>query len=208
MIRSLKNALLLCSLLLPASFPLFAAETLTLDNEHSYVLWHVKHLGFSTQSGKWYVNGTLILDKDKPENSQVKATVNVADLITGIPELDKHLKAKLFFDAARFPTATFVSNKVDVLSKNSAKVHGTLTLRGVSKPVTLDVVFNKAGKNPVNERMTAGFSATTTIKRSDFGLNAFLPNVGDEVKIEIEAEAYKADDAAKTKPEDNNAAKK
>lgn len=198
-------------LLLPISFPAFCAEKLILDDQHSYVLWQVKHLGFSTQSGKWYVKGTLVLDKEKPENSKVEATVKIADMITGIPELDKHLKAKLFFDVQRFPTATFVSNKVEVLSDNSAKVYGTLTLHGVTKPVILDVTLNKVGKNPINEKMTAGFSATTTLKRSDFGINAFIPKVGDEVKITIEAEAYKADEASKTPTahqENNDAAKK
>ncbi len=73
-----------------------AAETLTLDPEHSYILWQISHLGFSTQAGKWYVNGTVTLDKDKPENSKVNATIKLADIVTGIPELDKHLKGKLF----------------------------------------------------------------------------------------------------------------
>lgn len=211
MIRNFIRFFLPGLLFLPVSFSAFCAEKLILDNQHSYILWQVEHLGFSTQSGKWYVNGTLMLDKEKPENSKVEATIKIADMITGIPELDKHLKAKLFFDAQRFPTATFVSNKVDVLSDNSAKVSGTLTLRGVSKPVVLDVTLTKVGKNPINERMTAGFKATTIIKRSDFGINAFIPKVGDEVKITIEAEAYKADEASKTatdNQESNNAAKK
>ncbi|CEK11449.1 YceI family protein [Legionella hackeliae] len=211
MIGNFKRLFLSSILLLSASFTASSAETLILDNQHSYVLWQVSHLGFSTQSGKWYVNGTLVLDKDKPENSKVDVTIKIADIITGIPELDKHLKAKLFFDVEHFPTATFVSNKVEVLSKNSAKVYGTLTLHGISKPVTLDVTLNNVGQNPVTERMTAGFSATTTIKRSDFGINAFLPKVGDDIKITIEAEAYKADDTSKTKEDSqgtNNASKK
>ncbi|ASQ45222.1 YceI family protein [Legionella clemsonensis] len=212
MIRNFIRLFLSSILLLPVfSFSAFCAEKLILDNQHSYVLWQVKHLGFSTQSGKWYVNGTLILDKEKPENSKVEATIKIADMVTGIAELDKHLKAKLFFDAQRFPTATFVSNKVEVVSDNSAKVSGMLTLHGVSKPVVLDVTLNKVGKNPINERMTVGFSATTTINRSDFGINAFIPKVGDEVKITIEAEAYKADEASKTVTDNqanSNAAKK
>ncbi|WP_320205180.1 YceI family protein [Legionella jordanis] len=171
-----------------------AAEKFILDNQHSYVAWRIQHLGFSTQTGKWYASGTLLLDQEHPENSKVEARVNVADVITGIPELDKHLKDKLFFDVKNYPTATFVSNKIEVLSKNSAKVEGVLKLRGISKPVTLNVTFNKAGKNPINDRITVGFSATAKIKRSDFGMRAFLPNLGDEVDIDIQAEAYKADD--------------
>lgn len=167
-----------------------AAETLIIDNQHSYVLWQIEHLGFSTQAGKWYVNGTLILDKDKPENSKVDATIKIADIVTGLPELDKHLMGALFFDVAKFPTAHFVSNKVEVTGKDTAKIEGILTLHGVSKPVTLDVKLNKVGQNPIYDRMTAGFTGTTVIKRSDFGINGFLPQVGDDVKLDIAVEAY------------------
>jgi polyisoprenoid-binding protein YceI len=169
-----------------------APETMTLDPNHTYVLWQIKHLGFSTQAGKWYATGTLVLDKDKPENSKVNATFQIASMVTGLPELDKHLKGKLFFDVEQFPTATFVSDKVDVTSQNTAKVHGMLTLHGVSKPVILDVTLNQVGKNPVTDKMTAGFSAKTKIKRSDFGMNTLSPALGDEVNLDVEAEAFKS----------------
>ncbi|HAU0123683.1 TPA: YceI family protein [Legionella pneumophila] len=165
-------------------------QTLTLDNQHTYVLWKVKHLGFSTQAGKWYASGQLVLDKDNPQQSKVNVTINVDDIVTGIPELDKHLKGKLFFDTKQFPTATFVSNRVEVMGKNKAKVYGMLTLHGVTKPIILNVILNKAGINLLNDRETAGFSATTSLKRSDYGIKALIPEVGDDVEIEIEAEAY------------------
>lgn len=167
-----------------------APETFKLDNQHTYVLWSIQHLGFSTQTGKWYVSGELVLDKDHPDQSKVNVSINIADVVTGIPELDKHLKGKLFFDVAKFPEATFVSKKVDVLSDKSAKVEGILTLRGVSKPIVLDVTLNKVGENPINNRNTVGFTATATIKRSDFGMDALLPDLGDEVTLQIGAEAY------------------
>lgn len=187
--RSLVALLILSFFTLSASA---APETLILDNQHTYVLWSIEHLGFSTQAGKWYVNGEVTLDKDNPKNSKVNATIKVADVVTGIPELDKHLKGKLFFDTAKFPTATFVSNKVDVLNKSHAKVSGMLTVHGVTKPVVLNVTLNKAGKNPINDKMTVGFTATTVIKRSDFGMNTLKGDLGDEVKIDIGAEAYQA----------------
>ncbi|HCD9499193.1 TPA: YceI family protein [Legionella pneumophila] len=165
-------------------------QTLTLDNQHTYVLWKVKHLGFSTQAGKWYASGQLVLDKDNPQQSKVNVTINVDDIVTGIPELDKHLKGKLFFDTKQFPTATFVSNRVEVMGKNKAKVYGMLTMHGVTKPIILNVILNKAGINLLNDRETAGFSATTSLKRSDYGIKALIPEVGDDVEIEIEAEAY------------------
>ncbi|BCA95466.1 hypothetical protein TUM19329_18270 [Legionella antarctica] len=165
-------------------------ETFTLDKNHTYVLWSIKHLGFSDQVGKFYVTGQLVLDKDHPDQSKVNATIKIADLATGLPEFDKHLKDKLFFNQEKFPTATFVSDKVDVSSKDSAKVHGMLTLHGVTKPVTLNVTLNKTGINPISNKNSVGFTASTEIKRSDFGMNTLVPDVGDEVIIQIGAEAY------------------
>jgi len=190
-IKSVFRYFLACSIGLTASLPLHAeAEQFTLDSQHSYVLWEIEHLGFSKQVGKWYVDGFVLLDKEHPEKSKVEATVNIANIVTGLPELDKHLKSKEFFDVAQFPKATFVSNKVDVINNTTAKVTGTLTLHGVTKPVTLMVKMNKIGKNIINDKMSAGFTATTTLKRSDFGMNALLPALGDEVTIQIGAEAY------------------
>lgn len=163
--------------------------TLTLDNKHSYVLWTIKHLGFSTQAGKWYAQGELVLDKDHLNKSKVNVTINVANIVTGLPDFDAHLKGKLFFNTEKFPTATFVSDKVQVLGKNKAKVHGMLTLLGVTKPVVLNVTLNKVGINPVNNKNTAGFSATASIKRSDFGMTTLLPDVSDVVNLEIGVEA-------------------
>lgn len=172
--------------------PVTAAETYTIDPMHSVIEWHVSHFGFSSPSGKWYVNGTLQLDESKPQNSKADVTIQVEDVITGIPKLDKHLKTDEFFDVKKYPTATFVSNKVTVTGKNTAKVQGILTLHGVSKPVMLDVTLNKLENHPITEKKTAGFTAKTTLKRSNFGMNTFLPGVGDKVKIDIEIEANKA----------------
>ena len=190
MIKKLIRCTLASLIGLMMALPLYAAEKFVLDNQHSYLLWEIEHLGFSRQVGKWYVDGFVILDKEHPDQSKVEASIDIANIVTGIPELNKHLKAKGFFDVAAFPKATFVSNKVDVINDTSAKVTGTLLLHGVSKAVTLMVTLNKVGKNPINEKMGVGFTATTTIKRSDFGINAFLPNLGDEVTIHIGAEAY------------------
>jgi polyisoprenoid-binding protein YceI len=191
MIKKLLAILSLCLLQLAASSAVLAADTFTLDPQHTYVLWHIKHFGFTTQVGKLYASGTLVLDKEKPQNSKVNATMQIANISTGIDELDKHLKGKLFFDAEQYPTATFVSDAVHISGKSTAKVHGMLTLHGVTKPVTLNVVLNQEGVNPISDKMTAGFSATTIIKRSDFGISTLLPGLGDEVKLDIEAEASK-----------------
>jgi polyisoprenoid-binding protein YceI len=186
------RGILLGSLSLFALTNTYAApETYTLDPNHSYVQWNVKHFDFSTQTGKWWAEGTLILDKDNPEKSSVEASVKINTMITGIDELNKHLQSALFFDAKKFPIASFKSDKVEVTGKSTAKVHGVMTIHGITKPVTLDVTFNKADINPITNKMTAGFTATATLNRSDFGVSGLLPGVGDEVILEINAEGSK-----------------
>lgn len=178
-------------LLFPFTLSAYAAETYTLDPTHSYVLWHINHLGFSTQTGKWMAEGTLELDQGKPANSKVNVTIQMANIVTGVPKLDEHLAGADFFDVKQYPTATFVSDKVTMNGKDKATIHGMLTMHGVSKPVVLNVLLNKMAVNPIDNKMTAGFSATTQIKRSDYGMKSLLPWLGDDVKIDIGVEAKK-----------------
>jgi polyisoprenoid-binding protein YceI len=166
-------------------------ENYTFDAQHTSVLWHIDHFGFSKPSGKWMASGTALLDEENPAKSKVNVEIQMANVVTGIPELDKHLQGPLFFDVKKFPTAIFVSHTIEVTGKTTAKVDGILTLHGISKPVSLDVVLNKNGENPVTNKKSAGFSAVTILKRSDFGIVTLLPDLGDNVHIEIEAEAYK-----------------
>ena len=172
-----------------ASSAYAAAETYTLDPSHTNIIWQINHFGFSNPSGKMTkTEGTVTLDEKHPENSKVTATISTNDILTGIPKLDEHLKTADFFDSAKFPIATFASDKVELSGKDTAKVHGNLTLHGVTKPITLEVKLNKVGINMMNKK-TAGFSASTTLKRSDFGIMKYLPALGDEVPVSIEAEA-------------------
>jgi polyisoprenoid-binding protein YceI len=184
----MKQVLILMGLLF-CTLSAQAADTYKLDPQHTYVEWHIEHFGFSSQSGKWMASGTLVLDEQKPQNSKVDATIQVATMTTGVPELDKHLQGKLFFDVSKFPTATFVSQKIDSVTKKTAKIHGNLTVRGITKPVILNAKLNKEGVNPITNKKTIGFSATTTLKRSDFGITTLLPGLSDTVKLNIEAEA-------------------
>lgn len=181
----LTAAVLSCALVMPA----FATEIYKLDPLHTAVVWRVSHLGFSYPSGKFMnIDGTLVLDQKNLAASKVNVTIPVALVETGVPKLDEHLKNKDFFDAATYPTATFISNTVDVTSKDTMIVHGTLTLHGVSRAVDLDVRLNKLGDNHLKVP-SAGFSATATIKRSDFGIDIGVPMLADEVRLEIETEA-------------------
>jgi len=176
------------ALLIPLS-ALGASKSYTLDPNHTYVLWHVNHFGFSNPAGKWLAQGKLDFDQDNLQNSKVNVTINMADLDTGIDKLTQHLKSQAFLDVAKYPTATFVSDSVESSDNKTATIHGTLTVHGVSKPVTLTTVINKVGMSPVSNKETVGFTAHTVLKRSDFGVSAYLPGLGDEVKIEIEGEA-------------------
>lgn len=201
---SFLSALLAFTLLNTAAFA--AAETYALDPNHTNVNWQANHFGFSNPSGKFAdTTGTLVLDEAKPENSKVTVDISPANIVTGIPKFDEHLKSKDFLNVLEFPKAKFVSDKVELIGKDKAKVTGTLTLLNVSKPIVLDVTLNKIGVNPMTQKKTAGFSATTTIKRSDFGISMYVPNVSDEVKIAIESEANLVDASAIAAPIPANA---
>jgi len=178
---------LLFSFVIPAHA---AAETYNFDPMHTYLIWHINHFGFSIQAGKFsMIDGTLVVDEAKPQNSKVTVTIPMDKLSTGIPKLDEHLASGDFFNVEKFPTATFVSNKVVVSGKNTGKVYGILTLLGISKPVTLDVKMLKVGMYPMKNIKSIGFSATTEFKRSEFGMDKYLPALADEVKIDIGVEA-------------------
>lgn len=167
------------------------ATTYTLDPDHTYVLWRVSHFGFSSPSGKWHAKGTLVLDERKPEGGKLDVTIDIASLETGLTKFNDHLISDEFLHASKFPTAKFVSDQITITGKNTAKVQGKLTLHGVTKPVILDVTLNKVDISPVSNKKTAGFTATGEFNRSDFGIKAFLPGVGDKVNLLIEAEAVK-----------------
>lgn len=164
-------------------------QTYTIDSSHTAVVWDIDHFGFSKPSGKFMdITGSIELDQQNPSLSKVEVIIPVDKVNTGVEKLDEHLKGADFFDVAQFPNATFVSTKVEKISEKALKVTGDLTLHGVTKEVVLDVNINKIGEN-IFKKQTAGFSATATIKRSDFGITTYLPGLGDEVSLQIQSEA-------------------
>jgi len=180
------------------AFSANAAELYQFDPFHTTVSWSANHFGFSNVTGKFVgAEGKISLDEKNPQSSSIAVIINIDSLDTGIAKLDTHLRSHDFFDLENFPTAKFVSNSIVVKSKNRALVKGDLTLRGVTKPVTLDVKLNKSGVGMMTQKKTMGFSATTKIKRSDFGMTYALPGVSDEVKLEIESEVMLAADEKK-----------
>lgn len=190
MLRLIKKVMIATVVLFLLPISVFASETYTIDPMHTYVLWHISHFGYSVQVGKFtMIEGQITVDDKKPEKSIVNVTIPMNNIVTGIPKLDEHLSSPDFFNVQKYPTATFKSDKVVVTGKNKGKVYGTLTLLGVSKPVVLDVVLLKEGVHPMKNVKSLGFAATTTIKRSDFGISKYVPALGDEVQIDIGSEA-------------------
>lgn len=170
-----------------------APVTYTLDPTHTMVLFSWNHFGFSNPTANLGgVDGTLVYDEADPTKATLTATLPLSSLDTFVPKLDEHLKSADFLDAAKYPTVTFKSTKVATAGKGKLKVTGDLTVHGVTKPVVLDVTVNKVGPHPMMKVQSAGFDATATIKRSDFGVGAYVPNVSDEIKIRITTEVHDA----------------
>ena len=165
------------------------AGTYKLDSAHGKITWSVDHMGFSTYVGQFVaVQANLTLDPANPSASTLTATIPLTEVDTNSDGLDAHLQTADFFDTANHPVATFVSRSVtiDAADPSEAVVVGDLTLRGVTRPVTMAVEFNQAG--PSMGAYKAGFDGEATIKRSDFGIAYGLPVLGDEVTLHIEGE--------------------
>lgn len=180
-----------------ASAPAFAAPvTYTLDPTHTNVLAQWSHFGYSHPFANFGdVQGTLVYDADDVSASRVEVTLPLSGLEAFSSKFNEHLRSADFFDAQKFPEATFRSTRVEQAGENRLKVTGDLTIKDNTRPVVLDVTLNKAAVHPMSNAPTIGFDATTTIKRSDFGVGAYAPHVGDEVTLRIttEASAPKAD---------------
>lgn len=176
-------------------------STWTIDSSHSLVEFSVKHLMITTVKGRFgSVAGTLSLDAERPERSSASVTIDAASIDTRTEQRDQHLRSADFLDVANHPSLGFESTRVVgsfAGPGDSFQLIGRLTIRGITKEVTLDAVFEGTGKDPWgNER--ASFSATTKIDRRDFGLlwNQALETggllVGNEIKISLEAQATRA----------------
>jgi len=166
------------------------AGAYALDSAHGKITWSVNHLGFSTYYGQFVnVQATLNLDPANPSASTLTATIPLTDVDPNSDGLKAHLQTVDFFDTANHPVATFVSRSVtvDADDANEATVVGDLTLRGVTRPVTMEVEFNQAGPS-LGNNYQPGFDGEAPLKRPEFGINYALPAVSDEVKLHIEGE--------------------
>ncbi|KQZ68235.1 polyisoprenoid-binding protein [Rhodanobacter sp. Root561] len=166
-----------------------APVTYQLDPSHTMVLFSWNHFGYSNPTADLGLGeGTVVFDEQHPANSSVEVTLPLARLDTHVAALDEHLKKPDFLDADKYPVVTFKSTAVQPLGGNKFKVTGNLTVHGVTKTVVLDATLNKIGPHPMSKAPSIGFDATASIKRSDFGVGAYVPNVSDELAIRITTE--------------------
>ncbi len=159
------------------------------DAGHRYIVFSYLHQGYSRPIVRWDDwTGELDWNADAPSESSVSITIDVDSVNSGVADFDGHLKGERFFDVANYPEITFVSTDVETTGPDTGTITGDLTIKDMTKPVTLDVVFRKGAYDERNNIYKLGFSGTTTVKRSDFGVGAFVPMVSDEVDIQIETE--------------------
>ncbi|MEM0909919.1 MAG: YceI family protein [Pseudomonadota bacterium] len=176
--------------------------TYTLDLAHASIVWKVSHLGLSNYVARFAdFDASIQYNANNVQASKVFASINPMSIQTAYPDADEKDFDKIlatdkgWFNSEVFPKIEFVSTKIKMTSENTATMSGNLTFLGVTKVVDLDVTFNGAMKvQPFTRKPTMGFSATTTITRSEFGMTKYVPNIGDEVDVMIEGEFFKTND--------------
>ncbi|MDE4132088.1 YceI family protein [Phaeobacter sp. QD34_3] len=191
----MKNLLLAAALSGAAATAAVAApEKYVLDASHSQIVFSYNHLGFSTTWGMFSgFEGEIMFDQEDPAASSVSVSMPVMSMLTGWEARFNHFMSKDFFEASEAEMVSFTSTGIEVTGDKTAKITGDLTLNGVTKAVVLDAKLNQTGDHPMAGKPWAGFDATTTLVRSDFGLGKFAPYVSDEVQLQISVEAMKAE---------------
>jgi len=167
-----------------------------LDPTHASVTWSLSHAGLSQYTGRFNtISGLLDFTPETPENSRLSIRIDPASISTGLASFDEELSTDgRYFDSDTHKDITFVSTQSVKTGENTGQVTGNLTLKGITKPITLDVTYNGAGKSFGNPGKTLGFSATGEVSRSDYGFASLLTNfgIGDKVTLRIEAEFNEA----------------
>lgn len=172
-----------------ASPALAAPQTYVVDGTHTFPSFSYSHFGLSTQLSKFdKTTGTVTLDKEA-KTGAVDITIDMKSVNTGYETFDGHIQGEDFLDTAKYPTATFKSTKVSFDGDKPATIDGELTIKGVTKPVTLKVSHFVTMPHPMLKKDTIGANASTVIKRSEFNAGKFAPHVGDDVTITVSLEA-------------------
>lgn len=173
--------------------PAHAAEKWEFDKAHTQVLFVVNHLGFTDLTGQFrMVDGELLLDREDLANSSVTATLQADSVDMNHDGINRHLRNEDFFDVEQHAQLKFRSTSVSVVDASTLRMDGELEMVGQTLPVSLDVVINNIGDHPMSGNPHAGFTATGTLKRTDWGISYAAPAVGDEVSIRINLEASPA----------------
>lgn len=169
------------------------AGTYELEDTHAYVTFSYSHLGFSKPVLAFNeVDATAEVNPEDPAASSLSVTIDPASIDSAVEKFDEHLKSADMFDVEQYPEITFVSTGIDMASGTTGTMTGDLTMKGVTKPVTLDVTLNGAGQHPMTGLDTFGISATGTLDRTEWDLGYAAPAVGEEVDLRIEAEFVQA----------------
>lgn len=190
----MKTTFLATGLIAVAGLASADPEKYVLDPSHSQIVFSYEHLGFSTNYGMFSgFEGEIMFDQENPAASSVNVSMPVMSMITGWEQRFQHFMSPDFFGATAEDMVTFTSTAIEVTGEQTAKITGDLSINGQTKSVVLDAVLNKTGAHPMAGKDWAGFSATTTLVRSDYGLGKFAPFTSDEVPVTISIEAMKAD---------------
>lgn len=190
MFKPLRSAAIVATLLwAPIGASNAMAASYDIDLVHSGISFTIDHLGFSKVIGMATdFSGSFDFDAADPTTSALEVSVKVASIFTNNQQRDSDIQGADWFNATEFPDITFVGKEFNKIDDKTGTITGDLTIAGVTKPVTLDVVFNMEGQNPWDGSHVVGFSARTMVKRSDYGLQAALGMIGDEVELNIQVE--------------------
>jgi polyisoprenoid-binding protein YceI len=186
----LKKLTLTASMLVAlGSHAMAAPVTYQVDPTHTYPRFSYSHFGLSTQLSSFRkTTGTVTFDA-KAKTGQADITIDMTTVNTGLPDFDEHLRGEEFLDTAKHSTATFKSTRVTFDGEKPSSIEGLLTIKGVTKPVTLTVTTFTTMEHPMVKKPAIGANAFTVIKRSEFGAGKYAPYVGDDVRIDIALEA-------------------
>lgn len=191
----LKTTTLTLALLAGAASASAMADTATykMDPTHTSVVMSWSHFGFSHPTASFSdVKGTIQFDDENVAQSSVEVTIPVKTVDTKVPALNEEFVGAAYFDVEQYPEATFKSTRIESTGDDQYDVHGDLTIKDVTKPVVLHATLNNVGTHPMAKVPALGFDAETVIQRSDFGLDQYVPNVSDDIHIEISSEAEAA----------------
>jgi polyisoprenoid-binding protein YceI len=190
--EAVMNRLLMAAALLGAFGSVLRAETFSIDPYHSSVSFRVKHVVGKVSGHFDKFSGTFDYDAAKPQSWSTQASIESTSVNTGIEKRDNHLRSPDFFDVQKFPALTFKSTSVTDVQGNKAKLHGDLTMHGVTKPVILDLEIAGTAKDPIGKGQRAGATATGRVNRLDYGIGPasgpMSGMVGNDVDITIEIE--------------------